>query len=144
MRPCRAIAVLSAAAALAVSPTSGQIRPPSISCAVSDTNMHLDLFLPLGFDGAVAKTGLQGALDIHHYKVAKERRRWQLDGRMPTQMWYVGNDLKLRLTLVPGENLVDLIIDTQRRPDGAIHMGNFRLETGEGVRVTGRIECTAG
>jgi hypothetical protein len=143
-RFCRTAGALGIATVLAAQASVAQVRPPSISCAVNDSNLHLDLFLPMTFEGPVDKGGLQGSLDIHHYKVTKERRSWKLDGRMPTQLWYVGNDLKLRLTLVPGENLIDLIIDTQRRPDAAVHTGNFKLETGEGVRVTGRIECRAG
>jgi hypothetical protein len=121
-------------------------RGPMLACAVADHSIALDLMLPLASDGSGAgtKAGLSGSLEIHHYKVARERRRWSLDGRQPTQLWNHGNDLKLRLMLAPGENLVDLVIETRRRPDAGAHMGGFRLETGEGVRVEGRIECTVG
>lgn len=138
--PCVLMAALWASAA------GAQIRTPSVSCSIGDNNVALDLYLPLAADGsgAGARSGMRGSLDIHHYKVAKDRRRWSLDGLTPSLMWNYGNDLKLRLMLAPGEALVDLVIETQQRVGTIGHMGTFRLETSEGVRVQGRVECQVG
>lgn len=136
--------LLAAASALYGHAVQAQVRTPSISCQVADSNIVLDLLLPITPEGGPAKSGLRGSMEIHHFKVPKDRRRWSLDGRQPTQMWHVGNDLRLRLVLASGDDLVDLVIETQRRPDAGANIGTFRLETAEGVKVQGRIECHAG
>ena len=50
---------------------------------------------------------------------------------------------KLRLYVEQDDGRTDLVIDTKVRPgtDGD-YAGNFRLETSDGVRVTGRAECS--
>lgn len=146
MRWIAALFALAAAGLAVVVPASGQMRMPSISCSIADNNIALDLYLPLAADGSGAggRSGMQGVLEIHHFKMAKDRRRWPLDGRQPAQIWNIGNDLKLRLMLGTGEALVDLIIEVQQRAGTIGHMGNFRLDTAEGVRVTGRVECQVG
>jgi len=123
-----------------------QVRTPSVSCTVADGNMTLDLYLPLAMDGSgvAASAGMTGSLEIHHSKVPKERRRWSLDGRQPSQFWNLGPEMRLRLILAPGEQLIDLVIETATRQGDGVYYGNFRLETAEGVRVTGRLQCYVG
>ncbi len=125
---------------------SAQIRVPSVACTVADSNVTLDLYLPLAMDGSgvAATTGMTGSLEIHHFKVPKERRRWALDGRQPSQFWNLGPEMRLRLILAPGEQLIDLVIETANRQGDGVYSGNFRLETAEGVRVTGRLQCYVG
>ncbi|MFM9937888.1 MAG: hypothetical protein ACKVP7_00160 [Hyphomicrobiaceae bacterium] len=137
---------LIVATGLVVSAGQAQMRSPSISCSISDNNVVLDLYLPLAPDGsgAGAPSSLRGALEIQHYKMAKDRRRWSLDGRSPSLIWNYGDDLKLRLLLAPGDALVDLVIETRQRIGTIGHAGTFRLETGEGVKVQGRAECQVG
>jgi hypothetical protein len=123
---------------------AAQYRVPTVYCSTRDHNMALDLELPLRNDGsrAAAASGFAGDLEIIHQKMPADRRRWSLDKRQPAQFWLTGNDLKLRLLLGTGENLVDLVIEAQRRAaNESIYAGNFRLETAEGVRVTGRMSC---
>ncbi len=131
---------------LSLTPAShAQFRDEIISCRVAETNITLDLAIPLSRDGSGnAARGMRGSLDIHHQKMARERRRWQLDDKLPAQFWNVGNDMKIRLMLGTGEQLIDLIIDTQLRPGYGSHSGQFRLETAEGVKVQGRLECMVG
>lgn len=123
-----------------------QIQTPSISCSVADSNLTLEFYMPLASDGSGAALGKSttGSLEIHHFKVPKERRRWSLDGRPPTQFWYVGGDMRLRFVLATGDDLVDLVIETATRQGDGVYAGNFRLQTGEGVRVTGRLQCFGG
>ena len=139
---------LLATLTLALGPVPAVAQRPgaAIVCKIGDHSIALDLFLPLAKDdsGTAAKTGLQGTLDVHHQRMAKDRRRWTLDGRQPTQLWNWGNEMKLRLLLGTGENLLDFVIDTQVRTGSDTHTGTFRLEAAEGVRVQGRIECTVG
>ena len=119
---------------------------PAVSCAVADYSLTLDLFLPLETDGTggAARGGMKGTLEIHHQKVARDRRRWALDGRQPSMLWNVDKDFRIRLVLATGENLVDLVIETQLRAASGNHAGTFRLLTSEGVKVQGRIECSVG
>jgi hypothetical protein len=120
---------------------------PEVYCAGSDSNLDFKLTLGFSMRGgqAAAPGSLKGSLDIHHQKMPRDRRSWTLDGRTPVQYWNAGGDLRLRLFLEAGEITVDLIIETRKRPnvDGD-YPGAFRLETSEGVRVTGRAECAAG
>ena len=47
------------------------------------------------------------------------------------------------LFIEQGDDRVDLVIDTKVRPGTeGDYAGNFRLETTDGVRVTGRVECS--
>lgn len=141
----RAIATSLATAAMAWPVlAAAQYRVPTVYCSTRDHNLAFDLELPLRTDGsnAAAAAGLAGSLEIIHQKVPAERRSWSLDKRQPAQFWLTGNDLKLRLVLGTGENLVDLIIEAQRRAaNESNYAGNFRLEMAEGVRVTGRVGC---
>ena len=140
------VGALALSLVTAALPAQSQSRTPSVSCTVADHNIALELLLPLKPDlsRAPAPAGMQGNLEIHHQKLPRERRSWSLDDRQPTQMWLQGLDLKLRLLLDP-ETLVDLIIEAQRRAlVDTSYAGHFRLETAEGVRVTGRIACEAG
>lgn len=124
-----------------------QYRDPLVVCEVRDYNLALDLEMPLKRDGSgtPADDGMRGRLQILHQKVANERRDWSLDKRRPTQFWLVGNDLKLRLMLGLGEELIDLVIEARRKgEDDSDYAGTFRLNTAEGVRVTGRIGCAVG
>ena len=127
--------------AFAASPHA-QPYQPSIACRVADTNMMLELYLPLAKDnsGNVAR-GMRGELQVNHPKMPVQRRRWNLDDKLPAQFWNVGNDLKFRLTPASGEDLVDLVVEVQRREQSAEAIGTFRLVTAEGVRVQGRIAC---
>jgi hypothetical protein len=126
--------------------TSAQIQVPSVACTVADSNMTLDLYMPLAMDGSgvAATTGMTGSLEIHHSKVPKQRRRWSLDGRQPSHFWNLGSEMRLRLILAPGEELIDLVIETANRQGDGVYAGNFRLQTAEGVRVTGRLQCYVG
>ena len=135
------IALLSAAANI---PALAQPYQPSVACRVADTNMALDLYLPLAKDGSgnVAR-GMRGELQIHHQKMPVNRRRFELDDKLPAQFWNAGNDLKIRLLLGTGEALVDLVIEVQRNSQNADNNGVFRLVTAEGVKVQGRIGCVA-
>ena len=123
-----------------------QIRTPSVACSVADSNMTLDLYLPLAMDGSgvAAPTGMTGSLEIHHSKVPKDRRRWALDGRQPSHFWNLANEMRLRVIVAPGEQLIDLVIETANRQGDGVYAGNFRLQTAEGVRVTGRLQCYVG
>lgn len=88
---------------------------------------------------------LKGMLQMYHQKVARDRRVWSLDGRSLAQYWNVGSELKLRLVLQSGDDVVDLAIETHSRPGSAgDYAGSFRLETTDGVRVSGRVECARG
>jgi hypothetical protein len=146
--PTRAAVVFVAAAAvLAPLPAAAQSRGPTVFCSTRDYNMALDLELPLRGDGsmAVATEGLSGNLDINHQKVPPHRRRWSLDKRQPAQFWLAGNELKLRVVLGAGEPAATLVVETQRRSSVETdYTGSFRLETMEGVRVTGRLSCSTG
>ena len=132
------------ASLLFASPILAQPYQPSVACRVSDSNIMLDLYLPLAKDGSgnVAR-GMRGELQIHHQKMAQERRRFALDDKLPAQFWNVGNDLKIRLLLGLGEDLVDLVVEVQRNSQSADTNGVFRLVTAEGVKVQGRIGCVA-
>lgn len=122
---------------------AGAQEARSIHCKVGDHNVALELLLPLAQDGSGAATraGMQGSLDIQHQKVARDRRRWNLDGRQPAQLWHDGRELKIKLQLAPGDALVELVIETLKRPGTDAHAGHYRVRTGEGARVEGRIEC---
>lgn len=125
-------------------PASAQQRQPSVGCQVTDTNVALDFLLPLSRDGSGnAARGMRGLLEIHHQKLPRDRRAWPLDDRLPAQFWNWGGELKVRLLLGQGEQLLDFVIETRRVPAGP-YAGSFRLESAEGVKVTGRIECTVG
>ena len=138
---CLTIALLVGASAPAVAQPAG----PAAICRVADGNITLDLILPLARDNSGnAARGMRGELQINHQKMARDRRRWLLDDKLPAQFWNMGNDLRIRLLLGTGEQLVDLVIETQRRQSQSEHTGVFRLDTAEGVKVQGRIECTAG
>lgn len=137
------IAIIASAAILA--PTRARAYEEAIACRLSETNITLDLLLPLARDGSGnAARGMRGTLDIHHQKMAHDRRHWQLSDKLPAQFWNWGKDMKLRLLLGTGDQLLDLVIDTQQRQGYSIHSGTYKLETSEGVRVTGRIECLVG
>ncbi len=127
---------------LLASTAHAQPYQPSVACRVADTNMMLELYLPLAKDnsGNVAR-GMRGELQVTHPKMPVQRRRWNLDDKLPAQFWNVGNDLKFRLTPASGEDLVDLVVEVQRREQSAEATGAFRLVTAEGVRVQGRIAC---
>ena len=130
---------------LPLATSQAQFRDEVISCRVSESNISLDMTIPLARDGSGnASRGMQGTLDIHHQKMARERRHWNLGDKLPAQFWNWGNDMKVRLLLGTGAQLVDLVIDTQQRPGQQVHTGNFKLETAEGVRVVGRLECQVG
>ncbi len=120
-------------------------RGPAVACDVADFNIALRFHLPLLADGsgAPAPGGLQGTLEIYHQKVDKESRSWLLDGRQPSQFWNADGELKMQLLLGAGEDRIGLVIDTRRRDDFGPYVGTFRLEAG-GVRVVGRLACTAG
>ena len=124
-----------------IPPALAQPYQPSVACRASDSNMALDLYLPLAKDNSGnAARGMRGELQIHHQKMPAPRRRWNLDDKLPAQFWNVGNDLKIRLLPGTGEELVDLVIEVQKRSQSAEN-GTFRLETAEGVKVQGRINC---
>jgi hypothetical protein len=134
-------AVTLAAVAL---PAQAQLSG-AIYCGISDSNAELKLITkaqPGGGQAAIPGS-LTGSLDIHHQKVPRERRHLDLDKRTFAQFWNYGTELKLRLYVEQDDGRTDLIIDTKVRPgtDGD-YAGNFRLETSDGVRVTGRVECS--
>lgn len=118
-----------------------------VYCSARDTNLDLKLQAsvdPRAGEGVVPGS-LKGVLQVHHQKVPRDRRAWPLDGRSIAQYWNVGGELKLRLLLQSGDDAVDLIIETRSRPGSAgDYAGSFRLETTDGVRVTGRVECVRG
>jgi hypothetical protein len=134
-------AVTLAAVAL---PAQAQLSG-AIYCGISDSNVELKLITkaqPGGGQAAIPGS-LTGSLDIHHQKVPRERRHLDLDKRTFAQFWNYGSELKLRLYVEQDDGRTDLVIDTKVRPgtDGD-YAGNFRLETSDGVRVTGRAECS--
>ena len=138
---CLTIVLLVGASAPAVAQPAG----PAAICRVADSNITLDLILPLARDNSGnAARGMRGELQINHQQMSRDRRRWLLDDKLPAQFWNMGNDLRIRLLLGTGDQLVDLVIEAQRRQSQSEHTGVFRLETAEGVKVQGRIECTAG
>ncbi len=123
-------------------PTFAQPYQPSVSCRATDNNIVLELYLPLSKDGSGnAARGMRGELQINHQKMPPDRRRFTLDDKLPAQFWNVGNDLKIRLMLGFGEQLVDLVIEQQRHAQAADNTGTFRLQTAEGVKVQGRLSC---
>lgn len=122
--------------------TLAQTYQPSAACRVADSNIVLDLYLPLSKDGSGnAARGMRGELQINHQKMPGDRRRFPLDDKLPAQFWNVGNEFRVRLLLGLGETLVDLAIETQRNPQSGEHTGIFRLQTAEGVKVQGRLTC---
>ena len=126
---------------ITANPALAQPYQPSLACRAADTNMALDLYLPLAKDGSgnVAR-GMRGELAIHHQKMPLNRRRFALDDKLPAQFWNVGNDLKIRLLLGTDDDLLDLVIEVQRNSQNTDN-GVFRLVTAEGVKVQGRIGC---
>jgi hypothetical protein len=138
------VAVIPAAILAAVA-SSAQAQQGEIYCGISDSNVELKLIThaqPGGGQAAIPGS-MTGSLDIHHQKVPRERRHLDLDKRTFAQFWNYGTELKLRLYVEQGDGRTDLVIDTNVRPgtDGD-YAGNFRLETSDGVRVTGRAECS--
>jgi hypothetical protein len=118
-----------------------------VYCTIRDSNLDLQLVArtdPRRGDALVAGS-LSGSLDIHHQKQDRTRRAWSLDGRSPAQFWAVGTELNLRLFLAQDESIVDLIIETHGRPNmSGDFAGNYRFESTDGVRVSGRVECLRG
>lgn len=134
-----------AAILLLATVTSARAQQGEIYCGISDSNVELKLLAkvqPGGGQAAIAGS-LSGSLDIHHQKVPRERRNLSLDKRAFAQFWNYANELKLRLFFEQDDGRTDLVVDTKLRPgtDGD-YAGNFRLETSDGVRVTGRVECS--
>lgn len=132
------------AALFAGTAASAMAQPAEVYCAVADSNLAklLATVQPRGGQGALPGS-LKGSLDIHHQKVPRDRRSQSLDGRTFAQFWNYGGELKLRLFIEQGDDRVDLVIDTKVRPGTeGDYAGNFRLETSDGVRVTGRVECS--
>jgi hypothetical protein len=121
------------------------IAANEIYCAVQDSNLDLKLIVstdPRGGD-AVVSGSLKGTLHIYHQKVPRDRRTWALEGRTLAQYWSTGDELKLRLMLRNEDDIVDLIIETRMRPGTAgDYAGDFKLETNDPVRVTGRAACS--
>ncbi len=147
LRLSRGMKVMLGLALLAgcAGPAIAQVRGPAIACRISDSNISLDLYLPLSKDGTGnAARGMKGSLDIHHQKVPRDRRQWPLDDKLPAQFWNIGPEMKVRLLLGPADQFVDLVIETRLAQGANIHTGQFRLETSEGVRVIGRLECQVG
>lgn len=136
---------VAALATMTPSPARAQIYRPAASCEVADFSMTLRLYLPLSEDGtgSPGRDGMQGTLDIHHQKIARDRRLWSLDGKRPAQFWNREGQLKLLLVLGPADDPVTLLIDTQRREGTNDYNGSFRLTLGE-VRLTGRLACASG
>jgi hypothetical protein len=137
-----ALFVIVAFAAIA---SSAQAQQGEIYCGISDSNVELKLLTkvqPGGGQGAIPGA-LNGTLDIHHQKVPRERRNLVLDKRAFAQFWNYASELKLRIFIAHDDGSTDLVVDTKVRPgtDGD-YAGNFRLETSDGVRVTGRVECS--
>ena len=138
-------AVMAAVTLAAVAlPAQAQLSG-AIYCGISDSNVELKLITKVqpGGGQAAIPGSMTGSLDIHHQKVPRERRHLDLDKRTFAQFWNYGTELKLRLYVEQGDGRTDLVIDTKVRPgtDGD-YAGNFRLETSDGVRVTGRAECS--
>ncbi len=130
---------------LAAIASSAQAQQGEIYCGISDSNAELKLLTkvqPGGGQGAIPGS-LSGTLDIHHQKVPRERRNLVLDKRAFAQFWNYAGELKLRLFIEHDDGRTDLVVDTKVRPgtDGD-YAGHFRLETSDGVRVTGRVECS--
>ncbi|MFM9847482.1 MAG: hypothetical protein ACKVP3_10005 [Hyphomicrobiaceae bacterium] len=125
--------------------SSAQAQQGEIYCGISDSNVELKLLTKVqpGGGQAAIPGSLSGSLDIHHQKVPRERRNLSLDKRAFAQFWNYANELKLRLFIEQDDGRTDLVVDTKLRPgtDGD-YAGNFRLETSDGVRVTGRAECS--
>lgn len=145
MRRCWISSAITAALICAGLPSAASAQS-SASCSVSDYSIALNLHMPLAKDGSGAAMAgaMRGTLEVHHQKIARDRRRWTLDGRTPTQLWNSGRDFRVRLLLASGDNLMDLIIETEARAGTGAYMGTFRLEASEGVKVQGRIECSVG
>lgn len=134
-----------AAILLLVTVTSAHAQQGEIYCGISDSNVELKLLTkvqPGGGQSAIPGS-LSGSLDIHHQKVPRERRNLSLDKRAFAQFWNYASELKLRLYFEQDDGRTDLVVDTKLRPgtDGD-YAGNFRLETSDGVRITGRVECS--
>ena len=134
-----------AAGLLLVTAGSAQAQQGEIYCGISDSNVELKLLAkvqPGGSQSAIAGS-LRGSLDIHHQKVPRERRNLSLDNRAFAQFWNYASELKLRLFFEQDDSRTDLVVDTKIRPgtDGD-YAGNFRLETTDGVRITGRVACS--
>lgn len=140
VRPA-AIAIATLAIALPAHAQQGV----EIYCGISDSNVELKLITKVqpGAGQAAIAGSLSGSLDIHHQKVPRERRNLVLDKRTFAQFWNYGPELKLRLFFEQDDGRTDLVVDTKLRPgtDGDF-AGNFRLETSDGVRITGRAECS--
>jgi hypothetical protein len=138
------VAVIAAVILAAVA-SSAQAQQAEIYCGISDSNVELKLITKVqpGGGQAAIPGSMTGSLDIHHQKVPRERRNLDLDKRTFAQFWNYGTELKLRLYFEQDDGRTDLVIDTKVRPgtDGD-YAGNFRLETSDGVRVTGRAECS--
>lgn len=115
-----------------------------IECHASESNVALDFILPLARDGSGNIQGpMQGALNIQHQKLPRERRLWSLDDRRPSQFWNVGGDLRIRVVIGSGTEIIDLVVEAQQRSGAPEERsGWFKIETGEGVRATGRIVCS--
>jgi hypothetical protein len=130
---------------LAAAASSARAQQGEIYCGISDSNVELKLLTkvqPGGGQGTIPGS-LNGTLDIHHQKVPRERRNLSLDKRAFAQFWNYAGQLKLRIFIAHDDGSTDLVVDTKVRPgtDGD-YAGNFRLETSDGVRVTGRVECS--
>lgn len=139
----RKAAIASAMLTLAF-PAQAQLSG-AIYCGISDSNVELKLITKVqpGGGQAAIPGSLSGSLDIHHQKVPRERRNLDLDKKAFAQFWNSAGELKLRLFFEQDDGRTDLIVDTKLRPgtDGD-YAGNFRLETSDGVRITGRAECS--
>ncbi len=130
---------------LAAIASPAQAQQGEVYCGISDSNVELKLITKVqpGGGQAAIPGSLSGSLDIHHQKVPRERRNLDLDKKAFAQFWNYAGELKLRLYFEHDDGRTDLIVDTKLRPgtDGDF-AGNFRLETSDGVRVTGRAECS--
>lgn len=137
--------IIMAAALLAALARPVAAQQGELYCGISDSNVELKLLAkvqPGGGQSAIAGS-LRGSLNIHHQKVPRDRRSLSLDNRAFAQFWSYASELKLRLFIEQDDGRTDLVVDTKIRPgtDGD-YAGNFRLETSDGVRVTGRVECS--
>lgn len=134
-----------AAILLLATVTSARAQQGEIYCGISDSNVELKLLTKVqpGGGQAAVPGSLSGSLDIHHQKVPRERRNLSLDKRAFAQFWNYAGELKFRLFFEQDDGRTDLVVDTKLRPgtDGD-YAGNFRLETSDGVRITGRVECS--
>lgn len=131
-------------AGIATGPAGAQLRQPRVVCSMADHSFLVDLAVPLQADGSPDRRGMDGSLDIHHQKLSQERRRWSLARRQPTQLWLHANDLRLKLVLGTGDELMEVVIETMRRsPFDAEYAGSIALRAAEGVRLAGRITCAA-